>query len=114
MDVHQQVEHLLAMDTFKPSPGVRADLESGHVDDRIINVLLVLAKKHTLEVSVIKTGHPLGPTTPGGKNNSHYFYRAVDITAIDGKSLVGYATDPDILDVGRLLHDLPPQTRPDH
>ncbi|MDQ2714072.1 MAG: hypothetical protein M3Z08_04120 [Chloroflexota bacterium] len=114
MVLNRQVEQLLAIPAFKPSSQARADLESGNTDARLVSVLLTLAQKHALEVSTIKTGHPLGPKTPGGFVNSHYYYRAADITAIDGKSIAGHETDSDIVDVGRMLRNLLPQDRPDH
>lgn len=114
MPLKQSLAQLLALPTFRPSADARLDLESGNVDARLVEVLFVLAQEHNLDVSIIKTGHPLGPTTPGGFTNSHYYYRAVDITAVDGKSLLEYPTDQDVLAIGRILRSLPPQARPDH
>ncbi len=56
----------------------------------------------------------MGPVTPGGLVNSHYYYRAVDIVAVDGNPIAGHATDSAIVDVGRIVRHLPPQERPDH
>jgi hypothetical protein len=112
--VNGQVEQLFELSTFKPSEQAYADLASGNTDPRLVAILLALAQKHGLEISTIKTGHPLGPRTPGGFVNSHYFYRAVDIIAIDGKSIPGHETDPGIVDVGRILRGISPQDRPDY
>ena len=109
----QQLTELLANSTFKPSPEARADLESGQTDPRLIFVLLFLTRQHGLEVSTIKTGHPLGARTPGGFVNSHYYYRAVDISAVDGKPVAGHGADPELVSVGRMLRELAPQWRPD-
>ncbi|WP_201388541.1 hypothetical protein [Ktedonobacter sp. SOSP1-52] len=112
--LNRHIEQLLAIPIFKPSHQARADLESGHTDTRLISVLLTLASAHGLEVSTIKTGHPLGPKTPGGFVNSHYYYRAVDIIAIDGKAIADHETDPSVVDIGHILRRLSPQDRPDH
>ncbi|GER89808.1 hypothetical protein KDW_39700 [Dictyobacter vulcani] len=114
MVLTSQSEQLLALPTFKPSAPALADLKSGNVDTRLVFVLLTLAQQHALDISTIKTGHPMEPKTRGGFVNSHYYYRAVDIIAIDGKSIAGHETDPDIVDVGRILRSLSPQDRPDH
>lgn len=114
MSLKQSLAQLLALPTFRPSADARLDLASGNVDPRLVEVLLVLAQEHSLDISIIKTGHPLGPTTPGGFTNSHYYYRAVDITAVDGKSLLEYPTNPDVLAIRRILRSLSPQARPDH
>jgi hypothetical protein len=108
------IQRLLASATFEASLSARADIESRLVDDRLIATLFALTNAHCIAVSTVKTGHPMGPTTPGGFSNSHYYYRAVDIVAVDGKPIAGHATDPAILDVGRILRHLPPQERPDH
>jgi hypothetical protein len=109
----QLVQELLAAATFKPSTNARRDLESGQVDTRLVYVLWILAQKHIIEVSMIKTGHPLGPVSRAGIVNSHYYYRAADIVAIDNKPIVSHAADPEVVDVGRMLRHLSPQERPD-
>lgn len=111
---NRQIQRLLVIPTFKPSLQAHADLASGNTDPRLVSVLLTLASAHEIAVSTIKTGHPLGPKTPGGLVNSHYYYRAVDIVAIDEKTIVGHETDPSVVDIGRILRRLSPQARPDH
>ncbi len=112
--MNDTVEQLIHNPNFKPSANAQTDIESGQVDARIVRTLLTLTEKHTINVSLIKTGHPLGPRTPGGYPNSHFYYRAVDITAVDGISIQEHGGDPAILDVGRILRGIPPQERPDH
>ena len=53
------VQNLLTNPRLKLSQAARADLEGGKIDARLIHVLGVLAGKHSLEVGIIKTGHPL-------------------------------------------------------
>lgn len=68
-----------------------ADLASGRVDDRLIGVLMNLSQHHRVHVTMIKTGHPMGPYSPAGRENDHFFYRAADVAAIDGTPI---ETDP--------------------
>jgi hypothetical protein len=94
------------------SEDARVDLERGHVDDRLVDALLALIWGHEIAISVIKTGHPLGPAAPSGRENDHFFYRAADIVAVDGRPVADDPVSPGLLDVGRLLHALPPGIRP--
>ena len=85
----------------------------------------VLTKQHRICVEAFKEGHyflpgvPDGPRIPkgygkaGGLPNTHYFGRAADIRWVDGKPVEGNATDPDVLEVGKMLADIPPERRPD-
>lgn len=107
------VRELLSHPSFKPSKNARADLDSGAVDLRLVKVLIVLVQHHAIEVSIIKTGHPMGPTTPSSRPNDHYFYRVADIPAVDGKPVLGNGSDTSILHIGRILRRMTPQERPD-
>lgn len=82
------------------------------MDSRLVEVFLALAVEHEIAISIIKTGHPLDATAPSGRENDHYFYRAADITAVDGQPVADDACSPALLDVGRILYDLPPDIRP--
>lgn len=107
------VRGLLTHPNFKPSASARADLEQGVVDPRLVNVLRLLVHTHQIAVSIIKTDHPMGPTTPSGRVNAHYYGRVADIVAVNGKSIAGSATAPDVVEIGRILHALAPADRPD-
>lgn len=108
-----KVAHLLVHPNLVLSADARADLEAGVVDPRLVAVLLALARKHRIEVSLIKAGHPFGPVTPGGKTNAHYYGRVADIVAVDRKPIAGNGADPGIVDVGRILRGMRPEDRPD-
>ncbi len=99
----EEISALLSNPNLEPSPNARADLESGLVDPRLVGVLRALVEAHTIEVSTIRTGHPMGPTTPNGRPNPHYYGRAADVTAVDGKPVRGNGADPDVVHVGRIL-----------
>lgn len=104
---------LLANPNFLPSENAAADLRGGLVDPRLVAALSDLAREHEIQVPTIKTGHPMGPLTPGGKPSDHHHYRAADVYAVDGKPVRGNAIHPDVLDVGKMLANMPVSERPD-
>ena len=119
------VQKLLDNPNFGASPEAAGDLEAGIVDKRLVATLQTVTREHRICVDAFKEGHyffpgvPDGPRIPegygeaGGLPNTHYFGRAADIRWVDGKPVEGNATDPEVLDVGRILAGIPPQRRPD-
>lgn len=118
-------ERLLSRPNFGATAKAAGDLESGIVDGRVISTLLAISEEHSICVQAFKDGHRFlpgvedGPTIPegygdsGGLPNTHYFGRAADIYWINGEPIRGNGTQPAVLDVGRTLAGLPPQSRPD-
>jgi hypothetical protein len=65
------------------TPQARADVETGVVDHRILSVLVWIAQRHTIAISVFKTGH--SEYVEGtDRISNHYFGRAADIFLVDG------------------------------
>jgi len=64
----------------------RWDIEAGRVDPRVLRLMLALAGKHTIAVTVLSTGHPLHVYGRRSVSN-HRKGRAVDIWAVDGRSV---------------------------
>ena len=118
-------QKLLDNPNFGASPEAASDLEAGIVDERLVAVLRSVTREHRICVEAFKEGHyflpgvPEGPRIPegygeaGGLPNTHYFGRAADIRWLDGKPVEGNATDPTMLDVGRILADIPKRRSPD-
>jgi hypothetical protein len=116
---------LLENPNFGATPQAAQDLEAGVVDERLVAVLRTITEEHRVCVEAFKEGHsflpgvPDGPRIPegygeaGGLPNTHYFGRAADVYWVDGKPVAGNATDPDVLDVGRVLAEIPARRRPD-
>jgi hypothetical protein len=116
---------LLENPNFGATPQAAQDLEAGVVDERLVAVLRTITEEHRVCVEAFKEGHsflpgvPEGPRIPegygeaGGLPNTHYFGRAADVYWVDGKPVAGNATDPDVLDVGRVLAEIPARRRPD-
>lgn len=103
---------LLASPNLEASDTARLDLESGLVDRRLVALLAALAGRHRLRVSTIKTGHPLGPRSPAGRENDHFFYRAADITDVDGLGVEADPTSDPLVELGRSLMALRGPARP--
>ncbi len=120
-----EVRKLLEEPNFGASPEAAGDLRAGIVDERLVVALRTITEEHRVCVNAFKEGHyfvpgvPDGPRIPegygraGGLPNTHYYGRAADIWWVDGKPVEGNATDPDVVDVGRVLADIPPRRRPD-
>jgi hypothetical protein len=118
-------QNLLDNPNFGASPEAAGDLEAGIVDKRLVAALQAVTREHRICVDAFKEGHyffpgaPEGPRVPegygeaGGLPNTHYFGRAADIRWVDGKPVEGNATDPEVLEVGRTLADIPQRRRPD-
>jgi hypothetical protein len=116
---------LLEEPNFGVSPEAAGDLAAGLVDERLVAVLQTITREHRICVDAFKEGHfflpgvPDGPRIPegygeaGGLPNTHYYGRAADVRWVDGKPVAGNPTDPDVLDVGRVLASIPPHKRPD-
>jgi hypothetical protein len=99
------------------SAAARADLESGLVDPRVVDVLGVAAERLAIHVGVIRTGHSqcVGggsrQTRPACDVSEHWYYRGVDIDMVGGQAVsAGNAAARALAD---LLIRLPPPLRPD-
>lgn len=65
------------------TPGARQDLLDGVIDQRVMDFLTWAVQRHTISVSVLKTGH--SEFVAGTKRVSNHWYgRGVDIYAVDG------------------------------
>lgn len=72
-------------------PASAADIRSGTVHASVLTAMLRLARNHRMDVSVVRSGHPLrvfGTTRP----SDHPLGRAFDVWRIDGHSVVDPAT----------------------
>ena len=68
-------------------------------------------KRYALEIRTIKSGHPMGPLSPAGRLNSHYFYCAADIYAVDGHAVATRPIPESLVGFGRWLMSLPDDRR---
>jgi len=68
----------------------RADIASGTISVGVLSALQSLSRSHVLDISVVKSGHPLlvfGTSRPSDHPRGH----AVDVWAVDGRPLVDRA-----------------------
>ncbi|MEZ0066268.1 hypothetical protein ABIA32_002278 [Streptacidiphilus sp. MAP12-20] len=78
---------VLASDAITLPPAGRADVLSGNIHDSALTALLTLARSHRVELSVVRSGHPIdvfGTTRP----SDHPKGRAFDVWRIDGHAVV--------------------------
>ncbi|MBK5110143.1 MAG: lytic murein transglycosylase [Thermoleophilia bacterium] len=92
------------------NPSAQADIQNGMIDPRVVNLLAILTRNHTLQVSSLRSDH--GMMTSSGNVSNHYFGRAVDIAAVDGVSCTDMSPEGPCATVGRLLTLLPEGARP--
>jgi Transglycosylase SLT domain len=64
------------------TPQARADLKAGIVDQRLVSLLAWISQRHTITITVFKTGH--SKYTRSGRISYHYYGRAADIFFVDG------------------------------
>jgi hypothetical protein len=76
------VDDLLRNPRIVLTPHARADLESGVVDQRLVSLLSWIARRHTISITVFKTGH--SQFTRSGSVSNHYVGRGADIFIVDG------------------------------
>lgn len=78
---------VLAADRIRLPHAAHADVRAGRIHDSVLSVLLALSREHVVDVSVLRSGHPLlvfGTSRP----SDHPRGRAADVWALDGKPLV--------------------------
>lgn len=90
------------------TPNARADLEAGAVDPRLVSLLAWVAERHTISITVFKTGH--SKYTRSGSISNHYVGRGADIFIVDGRpvSASNAAARAVVLEVARLEGQLRP------
>lgn len=68
------------------SEAARLDVSQGVVDPRVLSILESISRRHSIAISVLKSGH--SPYVSGTSSYSnHFFGRAVDIYAVDGQNV---------------------------
>ena len=84
------------------TPNARADLEAGVVDQRLVSLLTWIAQRHTITITVFKTGH--SKYTRSGGVSLHYYGQAADVFIVDGASVSSGNSGAQeiVVDLGRL------------
>ncbi|MGW2646164.1 hypothetical protein ACWC2T_14860 [Streptomyces sp. NPDC001393] len=96
------VRSVLSDDRIVLPPAAVADLRSGRVHTSVAQAMLALARTYRLEVSVVRSGHPLdvfGTSRP----SDHPRGRAFDVWRIDGHAVVDPATSRGLIE--RFMRD---------
>ncbi|MGW3208918.1 hypothetical protein [Streptomyces sp. NPDC001135] len=93
---------VLSDDRIVLPPAAAADLRSGRVHTGVAEAMLALARTYRLEVSVVRSGHPLdvfGTSRP----SDHPRGRAFDVWRIDGHAVVDPMTPRGLIE--RFMRD---------
>ncbi|MET8247641.1 hypothetical protein ABZV31_26445 [Streptomyces sp. NPDC005202] len=85
------VRRVLADDRIVLPPAAQADLKSGQVHDSVLTAMLHLAGTYRMNVSVVRSGHPLN-VFGSGRPSDHPRGRAFDVWQIDGHAVVDPGT----------------------
>ncbi|MGQ5633378.1 MULTISPECIES: hypothetical protein [unclassified Streptomyces] len=96
------VRGVLSDDRIALPPAALADLRSGQVHTSVAKAMLALARTYRLDVSVVRSGHPLdvfGTSRP----SDHPRGRAFDVWRIDGHAVVDPATQRALIE--RFMRD---------
>ncbi len=68
------------------TPGARQDLLDGVIDQRVVDFLAWAVERHTISVSVLKTGHSKF-VAGSDRISNHWYGRGLDIYAVDGEAV---------------------------
>jgi hypothetical protein len=82
-----------------------SDVRSGAIDDSVLRALTLLTENHRLDVSILRSGHPLR-VFGTGRTSNHTEGRAVDIWAIDGRPIIEMGASPVVTDLMRAASDV--------
>jgi hypothetical protein len=86
-EVTGAARRLLASDRVTLPPAAARDVRSGVIADSVLRSLNSLSAAHRLDVSVLRSGHPLR-VFGTGRTSDHTEGRAVDIWALDGLPII--------------------------
>lgn len=105
---HAAARDLLRNPRVVLSPRARADLAGGIVDRRLVSLLAWIAERHTISISVFKTGH--SKYTRSGNVSLHYSGRGADIFIVDGMpvSLSNQSARRIVMEIADVSGDLRP------
>lgn len=86
-DLSAPARAVLASSRIRLPHAARADVLAGRIHESLLHVLLALGSNHSLEISVLQSGHPQH-VFGTSRTSDHSRGRAVDIWAVDDKPIV--------------------------
>jgi hypothetical protein len=90
-------EQVLSSASVSLPPAAQADIRSGQIHTSVLDALLTLARSYRIELSVVRSGHPLdvfGTNRP----SDHPQGRAFDVWRINGHAVVDPATSRSLVE----------------
>lgn len=85
--VSAAARRVLASDRIRLPHAARADVRADRISDAVLRTLLALSAEHVVDVSVLRSGHPL-LVFGTSRRSDHPRGRAVDVWALDSRPLV--------------------------
>ena len=104
-DLSRVARRLLENDRVAFPFAAIGDIRSGAVDDSVLLALGLLSETYRLDVSVLRSGHPLRVFGTDRISN-HTEGRAVDIWAIDGRPIIELGAGPVVTNLMRDASDV--------
>jgi hypothetical protein len=92
------------------SEQARNDIRTGAIDPRVLGTIGAVAKRFTLEIRTLRTGHSRF-VAGTNRESDHYYGRAADIVKVNGVAVT--RDNQDALALANLLLTLPGDFRPD-
>ncbi len=91
-EISREAKQVLGNDRIVLPFAARRDVRAGVIDGSVLQALVSLARRHRLDVSVLRSGHPLR-VFGTDRTSNHTEGLAVDIWALDGRSIIssGYS-----------------------
>jgi hypothetical protein len=100
----QAAQRLLASRRVVLPPAAERDVRGGVMDDSVLRALLSLSARHRLDVSVLRSGHPL-LVFGTDRTSDHTDGLAVDIWALDGRPIIERGASETVADFMRAARE---------
>jgi hypothetical protein len=104
-DLSQMTRQLLENDQVALPLAAANDVRSGAIDDSVLRALALLSESYRLDVSILRSGHPLR-VFGTDRISDHTEGRAVDIWAIDGRPVIELGARRVVADLMRAASDV--------
>ena len=99
-DLSRPARRLLASERVVLPHAAEADVRSGQISDSVLSALMSLSRLHRLDVSILRSGHPLR-VFGTDRTSNHTEGLAVDIWALDGRAIIDSGDSPSVADFMR-------------
>ncbi len=96
-EISRAARRVLANDRVVLPVAARRDVRTGAIHDSVLRALTMLAARHRLDVSVLRSGHPIR-VFGTSRTSNHTEGLAVDIWALDGRPIIASSRSATVAD----------------